>query len=810
VRRIACVAAVLLVLGPVAAPAPARDWAGVARNVVPSGQYGSVPPPPGADRQAKMYDDLTPLFDRVTARDLFRYFKSEALFVNGPPPLRSEATPRKGLEIVRDAFNVPHVRGKTRDDATWGAGWLMAEDRALVLAVARGDSFLAAIDPPNVNAFDQVKAVRTFEPTAQTRAFVARQTGVLKAAGPKGAQLLHDFDVYLKGLNARLKFDGSSQKPWTRPDMYAVNALLAQFLGQGGGDEARRSEFLDGLQTRFGPARGFEVFDDLRERNDPETVHSIDGRFPYGKAPRRRTGNVVLDNGSFKPVGGAASRPKAIDEPRGSNILMVSARRSRNGHPLFVGGPQISYFYPGLTYEMDFHAPGEQWRGATAPPFPGYLLIGRGEDFANTLTSAGADIIDHFAETLCGDDVHYRYKGRCLKMGTFRAGTLSAGGGEPAREIVFRTTVHGPVVGYATSGGRRVAISSKRSSRGREALFQLAFQDLSMGRVTGPKSFFRAFGQVPLTFNAFYANSERGAEYTAGRLPLRAKDVDPGLPTNGNGDHEWRGFLAADRHPHGTDPRDGILTNWNNVAARGFRASDKEWGYTSIMRNELLRLGLQKQRKHDLASVTGAMNAAATQDVREVLFLPTLAAVLSRGAPNPRAAEMLRILKRWRAAGGSRLDRDLDGEVDHPGAAIMDEAWFGLARAAMQPVLGPKLTDQLESIVKIYDDPPDQQFTGWMGYMDKDLRTMLGRPVRGRYSRRYCGKGDLAKCRAALWSALDRAGDRLAAEQGPNPHAWRADATAERKKFQPINLREIRYANRPTGIQQVITFVGHR
>ena len=30
---------------------------------------------------------------------------------------------------------------------------------------------------------------------------------------------------------------------------------------------------------------------------------------------------------------------------------------------------------------------------------------------------------------------------------------------------------------------------------------------------------------------------------------------------------------------------------------------------------------------------------------------------------------------------------------------------------------------------------------GWYGYVIKDLRTLLGRPVRGRYSRLYCGGG---------------------------------------------------------------------
>jgi acyl-homoserine lactone acylase PvdQ len=801
----------LAVLALAASTASARDFAGTALNIIPSGQYGSVPPPPGADRQAAMYDGLTPLFNHVTIGDLTKYFKSEALNVSGPAPRHVEPTPRAGLTIVRDSFNVPHITGKTRDAATWGAGWVVAEDRSLLLQVARGDSYIAAIDAPNLDAFDLVRNIRTFAPSAETFKFVDRQTQVLKAQGRNGRQLLHDIDVFLHGINAQLKSQGSSQAPWKRRDIYATNALLAQFLGQGGGDEARRSEFLDGLVKRFGVKGGNEVFDDLRERNDPETAHSIDGSFPYGRVPAKRTGNVVLDNGSLSAATAAAAGRRTASKTMASNILMVAARRSKTGHPLFVGGPQIGYFYPGLTLEMDVNAPHDHWRGATSVPFPGYLLIGRGPDFANTLTSAGADIIDQFAETLCGGDrFHYLYRGKCRQMGTFHAGTLAAGGGEPTRKVVFRTTVHGPVAGYATAGGRRVAVATARASRGRETLFQLAFQDLSNGRVHDPQSFFKAFAKSPLTFNAFYADNRHIAEYTAGRLPLRANGVDPGLPTEGTGKHEWRGFLAAGDHPHGTDPKRGSLENWNNRAARGFEAADDEWGYSSIMRDELLKRGLARFKMHDLATVTGAMNAAATQDVRAVEFVPTLAALLDHGAPNPRAARMLKLLKAWHANGGSRLDRNLDGKVDAPGAAILDTAWNGLANAEFDIKLGVKLTDQLSTLLGRFSQPPGGQFGGWMGYMDKDFRTLLGRPVRGKYSRRYCAGGTLVACRTAMWTALDRAGRKLAKQQGADPSKWRADATAERIQFAPIALREMRYTNRPSGIQQVISFTGHR
>ena len=60
-----------------AAASAAKDPAITARNIIPSGQYGGVPVPAKADQQARMYDGLTPLFDKVRPRDLTRYFKSE-------------------------------------------------------------------------------------------------------------------------------------------------------------------------------------------------------------------------------------------------------------------------------------------------------------------------------------------------------------------------------------------------------------------------------------------------------------------------------------------------------------------------------------------------------------------------------------------------------------------------------------------------------------------------------------------------------------------------------------------------------------
>jgi acyl-homoserine lactone acylase PvdQ len=796
-----------------AAPALAvRDYSRTALNVIPSGQYGGVPVPDDAADQAKLYDGLTPLFDRISNRQLFRWFKSEKLGTKGQGPLTRERVPRKGVRIMRDNFNVPHIYGKTNDDVTWGAGWALAHDRELLLEQARYNARVAVVDAPGLSAIGLITELKSFQPSAQTERELRKEVGKLRAYGKPGRRLLHDMDVYVKGINAYYKANNRPHKPWTRSDVIALNAIKSELFGEGGGAEVDAAQMLDGLTNSLGAQRGYSVWNDLRQRQDPETPVSIPGNFPYAPLPGNRAGNVVLDNNSFQPIpvpGQAARAAGAERELRrqASNVLMVAGKRSKSGHPLFVGGPQIGYFYPGLTLEMDLHGPGWTARGATSAPFPGYILIGRREDFVWTLTSAGADIVDVYVETLCdGSDTRYMYKGRCRSMSPFNAGTLDN------QPVTFNRTVHGPVVGYATVDGRRVAVSRKRSSYLLDGVDLLLFQKLTRGRVPNARAFIKAAGVSPQTFNTFYADDRRVAMVTTGRLPQRAPGVDSGLPTDGRGRHEWRGFLKANAHPHAV-VKSGVLNNWNNKPARGFPGADDQWAYGPVGRVDLLYGNTAKVKRHTLASLTGAMNAAATQDVRTMTFVPLLADFLRAGqAPSPRAAQMLELVQDWRRQGGSRLDRDLDGKIDAPGAAVLDAAWPRLADAAMTPVLGPLLAEQLNNTLhRRFDLPPGGQFGGWHMYMSKDLRRLMGRKVRGPLANRYCGNGDAARCRADLWAAIEAAGNELAATQGPDPSAWRADANRERIDFLPGLLPfTMRYSNRPSGIQQVIEFRGHR
>jgi acyl-homoserine lactone acylase PvdQ len=817
---IAMLAAVLLAGSAQAAAAAPKDYSATAMNIIPSGQLGDFPIPEGADEQAGMYDALTPLFDNVQYKDLPKYFKSEKLNPNADGPLKFEpGVTNPDVTILRDRFDVPHVKAKTYSAGIWAAGWIAAKDRAILLLLARTAGCAAAIDAPGITAIGLIGAGQNFVPSAQTEAEVAKQADALRAKGRAGRAVLRDIDTFVSGMNAYLDARSPLTERWDRNDIFCLNSLKSQFLGQGGGDEARRSQFLGGLIDRLGIRQGWLVFNDLRQQKNNGSPTTIDGNFPYALMPRNgRDGSVVLDAGSYEPRSSLQDSPLAstlsqpVPRQQASNTLMVTRKKSRSGRPMMVGGPQIGYFYPGFTYEINMDAPNLKWRGATSAPFPGYLLIGRGQDFATTLTSASGDVVDQYVEKLCeGDDHKYLYNGECRNMEFFEAGTI---GGKP---VNFWRTVHGPVVGYATVDGERVAISSKRSSYGRDTVDLLFNRRLSNGSIRNPRDFFNAAAQTPQTFNSFYIDNKHVAEFTSGLLPTRHPQVDPGLPTWGTGEYEWKGFLSKKGHPQGVDPKSGLMVNWNNSVAHRFGSADDEWGRAgSVQRVNLLRINLWgkrgRDRKWNITDLVEAMNMGGTQDVRAIMTVPLLRQLLDGSqAPDRMSAQMLRQMALWKKQGGNRLDLDLDGEIDAAGAASMDAAWDGIADAFMRPVLGPQL-DELDSLFSRFDAPPSGQYAGWYQYFHRDIRKLLGKAQPQPFRVSYCGAGDLAQCQQDVWNAIADAGAQLAIEQGStDPADWRADATAERISFAPGLFRKtLRYTNRPSGIQQVISFRGHR
>ncbi len=793
----------------VALAASPKDHAAQAWNVLPPGQAGGVAFTKNSTDQIALYEGLTLRRDRVTDADLRRYFKRETLGLGSEKAVRTER-PRAGVTITRDRWGVPHVKGRTAEDVAFGAGWATAADRQLIMELLRGPGRIAALDAPGINAFAFALSGQNFRPSPATEARLAQQFDLLRAQGAQGRQAIRLIDAYVAGINAQYRKAGLPLTPWTRNDVVAVGGLMGAVFGSGGGQEVRRSQFLAMLQAKLGAEMGRRVWEDLRQRDDPEARVAVPGRFERPVRQVSEVGNVVVDAASFAPAGLSAAETTRLPM---SNALLVGARRSTTGKPLFVAGPQVGHFYPGILLELDLEGGGFKARGAAFPGISFGILLGRGIDYAWSATSAGSDLVDEYVEALCGSDTAYLHRGECRQMTTFDAGTIVGRPGEPDRQLVYRETVHGPVKGYATVDRQRVAITSRRSTRGRELASLRFFLDLSMNRIRSAKDFVRAAAGMELAFNWVYADNRDIAQFTSGRLPMRPATVDSGLPTKGTGEYEWQGFAPAAAHAQVINPPSGLILNWNNKPARAYAGADDEWTWGSVQRVDLLWDGIARRQKHTLASVVGVMNGAATQDLRLIRVWPILRDVLGRGAGTPRASSAVAHVDAWLSAGGSRLDADLDGKVDAAGAAVLDVAWPKLANAVFSPVLDAALREELARLVPndaALQPDGSSAYSGWWSYVHKDLRTLLARPVAGTYATHFCGGGDIARCAASLWAAIDETAAELSAAQGADPSGWRADATKERIVFAPgILTRTMRGSNKPT-FQQAVTFATHR
>ena len=196
---------------------------------------------------------------------------------------------------------------------------------------------------------------------------------------PGGQRLIDDVDNYIAGINEYRSQAGTTGRPWNRNDVVSVAALIGAVFGKGGGDEARRAQLLSALQDRLGKRKGEQVWHDLREQNDPETATTLDRRFRLTKPNPNGKGNAIVDAASIDSAAAAGKLGRrAGGQQSASNAVLVGKEKSATGHPFFVAGPQVGYFYPGILYEVDVHGGGIDARGVTFPGSGPYVELGRG------------------------------------------------------------------------------------------------------------------------------------------------------------------------------------------------------------------------------------------------------------------------------------------------------------------------------------------------------------------------------------------------------------------------------------------------
>ena len=845
--------------------------------------------PPHSDDQLRMYGDLVHAAPDLTAADIPKYFK-DASFGVRPDDVERTYSPRPDVAIVRDrGFGTGHVYGDTRAGTMFGAGYIAAEDRLFFIDVLRhlGRAQLTSFagGAQGNQDFDQQQwAIAPYNEDDLQRQYDQLDD----LYGAEGRQVQDDARAYVDGINAYITqahlnpglMPGeyaainhpTGPTDWNVRDVIATAALVGGIFGKGGGSELQSAIVLQEAQKRFGTKRGKRVWRDFRSAEDPEaptTVHR--GRFDYMATPKRvaKGSRALPDPGSLKPVpirqgaaggdsggggagggtclpGGVICLPKA-----NSNALVVGRKLSKSGHPLAVFGPQTGYFAPQILMDEDLHGPGIDARGASFPGVNLYVELGRGRDYSWSATSAGQDNTDTFAVDLCDpadgratiDSTGYVYGGQCRPMEALtrenswvpNAADQSPPGSE--RLVAYRTAL-GIVVGRATVKGVPVAYTVLRSTYMHEVDSARGFADFNdPAKMTSPAAFKQAAYKIGYTFNWLYVDDRHDAYFNSGANPVRSPKIDPSFPVRARPQFLWRGFDAgtvtarytpASQHAQVVDQ--SYITSWNNKQAKGTRASDAQWGFSSVYRvqplSDRIRRATRGGRKMALVDLINAMEDAGTVDLRADKALPMALKVIGR----PRDSATRRavgLLRAWVRDGAHRRDRDDDGVYEHAEAIRILDAWWPLwIQTEFGSVLGSRLYGGVQSLLPI-DNPPNNHGEhlgsayqdGWYGYASKDLRTILGRRVRGRYSQVYCGRGKLRRCRNALGGSLKLALAHASPQELYSDDEVCDDAgrSGDQKCFDAIRMRPlgavsqplIDWVNRPT-FQQAVEIPRHR
>ena len=391
----------------------------------------------------------------------------------------------------------------------FGLGYAAAEDRLFFMDALRnaGRGQLSSFaGGANAKQDEDQWAVAPY-----TEADLERQTKPPPGFPPAlAATIASDADNYIAGINQYIteaKLDPTKMpgeyaalghpagpEPWKRTDLVAAASLVGGIFGKGGGNEIAWTEVKHALDARFKRRRANGVFKDFRAAEDPEaptTVFRSGKRFTYQAPPKRlaKGSRAIYRRGSLKPhaivagrSGGQASAARAglldglLEFPKAaSNAMLVSARKSVDGKPLMVAGPQVAYFNPQILMEEDVHAPavagkaGIDARGASFIGLNLYVQLGRGRDYAWSATSAGQDNIDTYAVPTCGDEEHYVFRGHCLPVEVLErrnSWSPSAGDSTPAGTETLRAlrTKLGIVAGRAIVRGKPVLLTKLRST----------------------------------------------------------------------------------------------------------------------------------------------------------------------------------------------------------------------------------------------------------------------------------------------------------------------------------------------------------
>lgn len=514
--------------------------------------------------------------------------------------------------ITRDKNGVPHIKGKTLDDAIFALGFVHAQDRLWQMEMNR-----------------RIGAGRLSEilgsATVGTDKFL-RTLGVYHAA-ERTVQDLNDetrnsLTQYAKGVNAFLSHPetrlpvefmilGVTPEKWTMADSVVWTKMMAWDLGANWSRELQRYLLSKKLSNR--------------------QISELFPAYPGDKLPDLPDFSALYAEADLPAKTIMAMAPEILPQGAGSNNWVVSGARSTTGMPLLANDPHLGLAVPALWYFAHIEAPGVNAIGATLPGVPA-IILGRNQHIAWGFTNTAPDVQDLFIEST--DDMDpQKY--------------LTPTGSEPFKirheiigikdaddiKLAVRSSRHGPIIsdvhktmGASLSDGHVLSFAWT-ALRPEDKSAQAA---LKMMKATDWDSFKQAISNFNAPQqNMLYADIDGNIGYYAPALvPIRKPENDAhGLvPVPGwKARYDWNGYLPFDQLPQAFNPAKGYLMTANHKIVDSAYPHHITHEWTLPYRARRITELLEDTQKHSVKSFKKMHGDVQSRMVTDILpvILPT-------------------------------------------------------------------------------------------------------------------------------------------------------------------------------------------
>ncbi|QSR20129.1 penicillin acylase family protein [Novosphingobium sp. KA1] len=460
---------------------------------------------------------------------------------------------RAPIDIREDRMGIAHVQARSRHDAFFAQGYLVARDRLFQLDFdnRRELGRLAEVFGPKFAEAD--RAARHFHYRGDLSAELA--------ALP--AEVVDCARGYVAGINARIA--ETEAEPALLPAEYAITGMrplrwsiedMLRTRGAGAGDaddEVRRAMLqargqldLDHYMDPLRPAWSFTVPEGLDcaavSVADLGFLRNVGKPLPFEQAELARWDRDVSRNDHAA---------------QGSNAWTIAGSRSATGRPILANDPHLAIGGASPRHMIHLSAPGLDVIGAGYPGLPG-IMQGHTDRFAFGRTNFHIDQTDLFVlRTRPEDPEQYWHEGKWKRFETYEE-TIAVKG-EPAQRVTLRYAAGRPVVAQDPQHGRAIALATTAMLPGANMQFAI----IALNLATDWDSLREAARLHVSPTNLHYADIEGNTGWQAIGFTPRRPRHDGLFPAPGDGSFDWTGILPVEDMPSLYNPEQGWIASAN-------------------------------------------------------------------------------------------------------------------------------------------------------------------------------------------------------------------------------------------------------